>query len=607
MVSRDLPVGHARALAVVAPGVTFNLVGLHWQGRGRVLFRVRSSGGSWGAWQAADADSGPDDQSSEAKLSRAWHVGNAVWTGSSDRIEWRTTPAIRRLRAYFISSPAQVVPMRTLSIAGSPAITSRAGWKADEHIRRAPPRYAPALRMAVIHHTAGSNSYSPVQSAAIVRGIELYHVEANGWNDIGYNFLVDRYGQVFEGRYGGMTRNVVGAHSEGFNTGSVGIAVIGNFSSAALPRAAEDALVRLVAWRLDVAHVEPLSSLTWVSYGNARFHLGTPVVLRAVSGHRDTGFTECPGQGIYAKLGEIASRAERLGVPKLYAPSVVGKIGGPVRFQARLSKALPWTITVADSGETVARGTGTGTAISWIWNSAGVARGRYVWTMEAGPAVRPASGNVGGGQVTPPPPSAALVRNLTVSPSVLSPNADGYADSGRISYTLGATASVTVEISDETGAVLAAPVEGELQVAGRTALDYAPDPLPDGRFLVTVTGRTPTGRTGVARARFTVDRLLSLVSVQPTVFSPNDDGIDDTVSISFTVIRTALVIIEIQQAGGLVTLAFEDTLGPGSYSVPWDGQTPLGPAAPGQYDVVVRAADSFGEVAQSATFYLAPG
>ena len=497
--------------------------------------------------------------------------------------------------------------MRTLSVAGSPAITPRAGWSADEHIRRAAPRYAPALRMAIIHHTAGSNSYSRVQSAAIVRGIELYHVEANGWNDIGYNFLVDRYGQVFEGRYGGMTRNVIGAHSEGFNTGSVGIAVIGNFSSAALPKAAEDALVRLLAWRLDVAHVEPLSSLTWVSYGNARFHLGAPVFLHAVSGHRDTGFTECPGQGIYTKLAEIAARAEILGLPKLYAPSVVGKIGGPVRFQARLSKALPWAITVAHSGETVARGTGTGTAISWVWNSAGTARGRYVWTLEAGPAVRPASGVVGGGQVTSPPPPAVLVRDLTVAPSVLSPNADGYADSGRITYALGANASVTVQVSDETGTILATPIENELQVVGRRVLDYAPDPLPDGRYLVTVTAQTPDGRTGIARARFTVDRLLSLVSVQPTVFSPNDDGIDDTVSISFTVIRTALVIIEIQQAGGLVTLAFEDTLGPGSYSIPWDGQTPLGPAAPGQYEAVVRAADSLGEVAQPATFYVAPG
>src|SRR5437870_7834653 len=99
-------------------------------------------------------------------------------------------------------------------------------------------------------------------------GIEIYHVKGNGWNDIGYNFLVDRYGQVFEGRYGGVDRNVVGAHAEGFNTGSVGVAVIGTFESSGITPAARAALVSLLAWRLDVAHVDPLSTLNFLSGGN---------------------------------------------------------------------------------------------------------------------------------------------------------------------------------------------------------------------------------------------------------------------------------------------------------------------------------------------------
>ena len=92
-----------------------------------------------------------------------------------------------------------------------------------------------------------------------MRGIEIYHVKANGWNDIGYNFLVDRYGTVYEGRGGGVTRNVIGAHSLGFNSGTVGVSLIGNFQSAAPPAASVSSLVRLLAWRLDVAHVDPLS------------------------------------------------------------------------------------------------------------------------------------------------------------------------------------------------------------------------------------------------------------------------------------------------------------------------------------------------------------
>ena len=134
------------------------------------------------------------------------------------------------------------------------------------------------------------------QSPAIVRAIQLYHVKGNGWNDIGYNFLVDRFGQVFEGRYGGIERNVVGAHAEGFNTGSVGVSLLGEYSSLAVSQKARDALAALLAWRLDIAHVDPASTLSFISGGNARFPAGLPVFLRTVSGHRDAGFTDCPGQ-----------------------------------------------------------------------------------------------------------------------------------------------------------------------------------------------------------------------------------------------------------------------------------------------------------------------
>src|SRR6185369_1940954 len=131
----------------------------------------------------------------------------------------------------------------------------RSGWRADESIRRAPPLYAPAIQLAIVHHTAGANSYTRSQSAAIVRAIEIYHVKGNGWNDIGYNFLVDKYGQIFEGRYGGITRNVVGAHAQGFNTGSTGIALIGNYQSGTPTAVQLAALEKLIAWRLDLAHV----------------------------------------------------------------------------------------------------------------------------------------------------------------------------------------------------------------------------------------------------------------------------------------------------------------------------------------------------------------
>src|ERR671929_27685 len=137
-----------------------------------------------------------------AARAAAWRLGSPYWTGPANGIRYRLRGDVRRLRAYFVRSAAIAVPPRRLSIAGSPLIVPRLGWSANERIRRAPPRYAPSLRLAIVHHTAGSNPYSPSQSAAIVRAIEIYHVLGNGWDDIGYNFLVDKYGQVFEGRYG---------------------------------------------------------------------------------------------------------------------------------------------------------------------------------------------------------------------------------------------------------------------------------------------------------------------------------------------------------------------------------------------------------------------
>ena len=159
-----------------------------------------------------------------------------------------------------------------------------------------------------MHHTASTNAYSCARSASIVRGIEVYHVKGNGWDDIGYNFLVDACGQIFEGRWGGIDRNVVGAHSGGFNSGTVGVSLIGTYERATPTAAAQNSLVKLLAWRLDIAHVDPLSTVPFVSGGNGKFAKGRTVNLRAVSGHRDTYLTACPGAALYGLLPGLAKR-----------------------------------------------------------------------------------------------------------------------------------------------------------------------------------------------------------------------------------------------------------------------------------------------------------
>ena len=302
MAARDVSVG------VNQPPHRFDLVGLHWRGSGSVSFRTRSLAGRWSSWHAAaPEDDGPDAGTREPRR-RGWELGSPYWTGPSDRIQVRTFGRVTRIRAFYVRSRVTKRPLRTVSMAGSPLILSRAAWGASERIRRGRPDYADRVRFAVVHHTAGSNSYTRARSASIVRGIQRYHVLANGWDDIGYSFLVDKYGQIFEGRFGGVDRNVVGAHAQGFNQGSTGVALIGNYDATSATPAAKAALTRLLAWRLDVAHVDPTTTFSWRSTGNPKFPAGRTITLRTIAGHRDTGYTTCPGSNLYGALPTLTAR-----------------------------------------------------------------------------------------------------------------------------------------------------------------------------------------------------------------------------------------------------------------------------------------------------------
>src|SRR5438132_2528038 len=167
IVARDVPLRGERTLAS-STTPRFDLVGLHWRGSGSVGFRTRSVAGVWSSWRPAapEVEDGPDHP-----VQPGWRIGNPYWTGTSDRIAYRLHGRVTRVRAYFVWSADDQLPLRRLSIAGSPPIILRGAWGADETIRRAAPRYAESVRYAVVHHTAGTNSYTRTQSAAIVRGI----------------------------------------------------------------------------------------------------------------------------------------------------------------------------------------------------------------------------------------------------------------------------------------------------------------------------------------------------------------------------------------------------------------------------------------------------
>jgi hypothetical protein len=588
---REVPLRGERTLA----GATthFDMVGLHWRGAGTVQFRTRSLAGRWSNWQAAapEGEDLPNAGTPEARTAVGWHVGNPYWAGPSDRIEYRLRGKVERLRAYFVRSPEVRIPLRRVSMTGSPLLIDREAWGANEAIRRAPPSYASALQFALVHHTAGTNSYTASQSAAIVRGIEIYHVKGNGWNDIGYNFLVDKYGQIFEGRYGGVDKPVIGAHAEGFNTGSVGVAVLGTYTSTPPTAAARNALAHLLAWRLDIAHVDPKSTLTWVSGGNARFASGVPVFIRAVSGHRDTGFTTCPGAALYSQLDAIAQQAQSDGLPKLYTPSARGAIGGQVRFRARLSQSLAWTVTVADgTGAVVANGTGSSQDVDWTWDASTAAPGLYSWTISAGANVLPASGTIGA------KPVALAISSATALPRTITPNGDGQTDFSQISYTLTTPATVTATLRGPDGQDLSVLFSQALP-AGKQSFRFTAAGVADGRYEIVLSAND--GRTTVTSVvPILVDRTVGSFTAAPLAVSPDGDGVDDTVTFGFELAQAASVKLEIAQAGKTLASVYSANLPPGAQTVSW---TPTG-LKDGKYAGVLTATNDLGTVTHSVLF-----
>jgi hypothetical protein len=589
LVTQEVPLRGERAPAATRPAV-FNLVGLHWQGPGAVLFRTRSTAGRWSAWRDALPEplDVPDAGTAEGRSARTWKLGNPHWVGAADAIQYRLRGRVSRLRAHFVASDASAVPPRKLSIAGSPAVIPRSAWRANETIRRGSTVYAPSLRFALVHHTAGSNSYTAAQSAAIVRAIQTYHVKGNGWNDVGYNFLVDKYGQVFEGRYGGVERNVVGAHAEGFNTGSVGVAVLGGYGTTRPTAKALEAVAALLAWRLDVAHVDPLQRLSWISGGNARFPSGAPVPLGAVSAHRDTGPTACPGNALYAQVPAIARRAAALGLPKLYEPVVQGRVGTSIRFTARLSTSRPWTVTVlGDAENVIASGRGEGSAIDWTWDATFAVPGRYGYVIEAGSDVRPAAGVVG---------QTATGATLTLTsaqarPATFTPNGDSVADATTISYSLSQAATVTATLRDAFGLSLAT-LFTQQKAAGRQAFRFSAEGIADGRYTVEIVARS-AGREARTSVPIVVDRTLAAFTTAPPVFSPNGDRRLD--QLAFRFVLAAPAHVRLRLASGAVI--HESDLAPGQHEVRWEERL-----RDGRYAAVLEATGPFGTRSQTARF-----
>ena len=301
----------------------FSMLGVTWDHRGAsrpVTVEVRAkSGGSWGSWSEleTDPDGGPVTSANDSSFRDGTEP---EWVGEATGLEvavYGRGPAPNGLAVSTID-PGQSAPGATTGDAtagqatgkpGSfpriPKIVTRKQWGADESLGDEcwDPKYGRTFKAVVVHHTAGSNDYTRAESKAIVRGIYAYHTQSRGWCDIGYNFLIDRFGNVYEGRDGGIRRAVRGAHAGDYNVNTTGISLMGNFDIAYPTAAMKRSLVSLIAWRL----------------GTAYHHAyGKPYVfdrrISRISGHRDVMATACPGQHVYDWLPRLRYLVnERLG------------------------------------------------------------------------------------------------------------------------------------------------------------------------------------------------------------------------------------------------------------------------------------------------------
>lgn len=321
---------------------SFSLLGVVWPDErasleGRVEVRARNAGtGKWSGWVTLQT---PDDHVPEDGTSEAADPGlnggtSPLWVGASDGVEVRVRPASggaaatadlpSGLRVELIDpgpeqdgpDTTQTLPATPTSAAGKytaprPSIVTRSRWGADESLRESGFVYTDTIRTAFVHHTASSNGYTCKNADAVIRSIYSYHVLSQGWRDIGYNFLIDRCGTIYEGRAGGVAEPVMGAHTYGHNHNSTGIALLGTYSDTQPSKRARDALAQLTAWKLGRHGVNPRASRDRVS-GGGTYAPGTVVRMKTLSGHRDGYATECPGDRLYGELPAVREAAARL-------------------------------------------------------------------------------------------------------------------------------------------------------------------------------------------------------------------------------------------------------------------------------------------------------
>lgn len=248
---------------------------------------------------------------------------------------------------------------------GMPKVVSRSSWGAGSSSK---PYYNEPVKAATVHHTAGSNNYSASQAPGIVRGIWKYHAVTRGWGDMGYNALVDKYGNIYEGRAGGLDRAVQGAHVGAFNAHTFGVSMMGDYSTAVPTQNALRAMGEIIGWKAAVAKFDPTGSSYLTAdfnFNGSKFRSGQGKTFPNINAHRDFHYNDCPGDNLYAQMGTIRSYAKTK-----YNQINRGNTSSWQPSSPSSGSTTPSTKPSTGTSGTVANDDGTATKINNLTNAA---------------------------------------------------------------------------------------------------------------------------------------------------------------------------------------------------------------------------------------------
>ena len=317
------------------------MVGLSWQGHAKGTVQLRTGdGSSFGDWVDVDGDPVVAPDSRDPNKGHDVTSTDAVWVGTNvSEVEVRVTQG--SLRGLQLTQFQWQGSLPTAGSAGlgtdsagaepaNPGIHPRSewdggqGWKYTTAGCEAGPVVAPQLQMAIVHHTVNANDYTAAQVPLLINGIYQWHTGNNGWCDIAYNFVVDRFGGIWQARSGDPATPVWGGHAIGFNWQTMGVALLGAFQPNATPTAVTpslsmiNSLENLIAWKFGIHGLNPKGTTVYTAGAGSYWADGTKVTLPTIVGHRDTSSTECPGD-----LVENLLPAIRQGVADRIAAAVV--------------------------------------------------------------------------------------------------------------------------------------------------------------------------------------------------------------------------------------------------------------------------------------------